>query len=248
MESSRPVSTPLDKGNKLSKGSIDNRIDDMTHYQSIIGSLMYAVTGTRPDLAHTISCLSQFNSCPTAEHLKAALHTLRYVNKTRNWKLFYPANEPLKLEAFVDADYASCLDTRRCFSGYVFRLGRAAISWKSRKQDSIACSTVEAEYIALSLATRQIQWYIKGFKDFGLSIPCAIFCDNTGAISLSQDDKLNDRTKHIDVAYHKTREELARGTFRLFYVPTADNLADICTKTLAKPQHMKLAELIRCTQ
>lgn len=248
MESSRPVSTPLDKGNKLRKGSEADRIDDPAYYQAIIGSLMYAVTGTRPDLAHTISCLSQFNSCPTAEHLAAAKHTLRYVNKTKSWSLFYPAKQPLKLEGFTDADYASCLDTRRSFSGYVFRLGRSVISWKSRKQDSVSVSTVESEYVALSLATRQIQWFQKAFCDFKLRVPCAIFCDNTGTISLSQNDQLNDRTKHIDVHYHKAREELARGTFYLFHVPTSDNLADICTKTLPKPQHMKLAELIRCAQ
>jgi hypothetical protein len=248
MESSRPVSTPLDKGNKLRKGTEADRIEDPAYYQAIIGSVMYAVTGTRPDLAHTISCLSQFNSCPTAQHLSAAKHTLRYLNKTKSWSLFYPANEPLILEGFSDADYASCLDSRLSYAGYVFRLGRSVISWKSRKNTSVTTSTTESEYVALSLATRQVQWYKKAFKDFRLQVPAAIFCDSTGAISLTENDQLNDRTKHIDVHYHKAREQYLRGTFNLFYVPTGDNLADICTKTLPAPQHTKLAGLIRCTQ
>jgi len=158
MESSRPVSTPLNKGIKLRKGTLEQQIDDPSYYQSILGSLMYAVAGTRPDLAHTISLLSQFNSCPDETHLTAVKHVLRYLNGTKDWTLFYPANEKLYLEGFADADYATCLDTTCLFSGYVLRLGRTAISWKSRKQDIVATSTTESEYVALSLACWQLQW------------------------------------------------------------------------------------------
>ena len=248
MLESRPVSTPLDKGTKLRKGTLDQQIDNPEHYQSIIGSLMYAVTGTRPDLAHTISLLSQFNSCPNESHLVAVKHTLRYLNGTKDWKLFYPANQPLTLEGYADADYATCLDTRRSFSRYLFRIGEATISWKSRKQDCVATSTTEAEYIALSLATRQLQWLQKAFTDFRLSVPSALRCDNTGAISITENDQANDRTKHIDVHYHKIREEYRKGSFQLLQVATSDNLADICTKTLPKPTHNKLSAIIRGAQ
>lgn len=95
MDSSRPVSTPLTKGLQLRKGSVEQQIDDPSYYQSIIGSLMYAVTGTRPDLAHTISLLSQFNSCPNEIHLQAAKHVLRYLNGTKDWTLFYLSGENL---------------------------------------------------------------------------------------------------------------------------------------------------------
>ena len=158
MGSSRPVSTPLNKGIKLRKGTPEQQIGDPTYYQPIIGSLIYAVIGTRPNLAHTISLLSQFNSCPDETHLTAVKHVLRYLNGTKDWTLFYPANEKLYLEGFADADYATCLDTTCLFSGYVLRLGRTAISWKSRKQDIVATSTTESEYVALSLACWQLQW------------------------------------------------------------------------------------------
>jgi transposase InsO family protein len=246
MESSRPVSTPLDKGNKLYKGTIEDRIDNPEYYQAIIGSLMYLVTGTRPDLAHTVSLLSQFSSCPTEAHLTAVKHTLRYLNKTKDWTLFYPANEPLVLEGYADADYAACLDTRRSFSGYVFRLGKSVISWRSRKQTSVSTSTTESEYVALSLACRQMQWFQKAFADLRIDVQCALRCDNTGAISIAENDQVNDRTKHIDVHYHKVREEYRKGTFELLYVSSGQNLADICTKTLPKPTHEDLASTVRC--
>jgi hypothetical protein len=248
MDSSRPVSTPLNKLIKLRKGLPEQQIENPSYYQSIIGSLMYAVTGTRPDLAHTISLLSQFNSCPDDTHLSAAMHVLQYLNGTKDYTLFYPSGEPLTLETFSDADYATCQITRRSYSGYIVRVGRSVISWKSRKQDNITTSTTEAEYLALSLACRQIQWFLKAFTDLELKIPCALRCDNTATISITENDKVNDRSKHIDVHYHKVREEYLKGTFELLWVSTHDNLADICTKTLAKPIHEKLSAIIRCAQ
>jgi hypothetical protein len=245
MESSRPVSTPLAIGTKLRKGTPEQQLEDPTHYQAIIGSIMYAVTGTRPDLAHTITLLSQFNSCPNQSHLTAVKHTLRYLNGTKDWTLNFPSGKPLVLNGYADADYAACLDTRRSISGYIFRLGEATICWKSRKQASVSTSTTEAEYVALSLASRQVQWLHKAFQDFQLTVPCALHCDNTGAIDITQDDKVNDRTKHIDIHYHKVREEFRKGTFELLQVASADNLADVCTKTLPKPTHEKLSTIIQ---
>ena len=241
----RSVSTPLDKGTKLRSGTLEDRIADPSFYQSIVGSLMYAVTGTRPDLAYAITTLSQFCSCPTQQHLTAAKHALRYLSKTKDWTLFYPAKQPLILEGYADADYAGCIDTRRSISSYLFRLGKCTISWKSRKQGHVAVSTTEAEYVALSLACRQTQWLKKAFVDFRLSVPCALFADSTGCISITENDQVNDRTKHIDVHFHKTREELKKRTFELFHIPSQDNLADVGTKILDKPIHERLTSIIR---
>jgi len=248
MGSSRPVSTPLNKGIKLRKGTPEQQIGDPTYYQPIIGSLIYAVIGTRPNLAHTISLLSQFNSCPDETHLTAVKHVLRYLNGTKDWTLFYPANEKLYLEGFADADYATCLDTRRSFSGYVFSIWarsylveitetryRRYLHYRIRIRRSLPCMS------AISMVTEIL-------VDFNLSVPCALRPDNTGAISITENDQVNDRTKHIDTHYHKVREEYRKGTFELIYVPTDQNLADICTKTLSRPIHDKLAALIRCAQ
>lgn len=160
MIQSNSVSTPLEKGMKLRKGLPHEQLEDTPHYQAIIGSVNYVAMGTRPDLAHTSSLLSQYSSCPNMTHLKAAKHMLRYLNGTKEHELFFPSNGSFTLEGYSDADYATCLDTRRSFSGYIFKFGEAAISWRSRKQDCVTTSTVESEYVALSLASRQLKWLL----------------------------------------------------------------------------------------
>ena len=246
MEKSRPVSTPLQENIRLQIGTKENIIEDISHYQSIIGSLMYAVIGSRPDLAHTITLLSQFNSCPTEEHVRAVKHTLRYLSGTRDWKLHYPTRTLLALEGFSDSSYASCPDTRRSFSGNVFRLGRSTITWESQKQKSVATSTTEAEYMALSLASRQIIWLKRALRELGIEVRCALRCDNTGAIDITENPKINKRTKHIDIAYHYTREKLLDEEFLLMYVDTGNNLADLLTKPLGRKLHNKFAKLLTC--
>src|SRR5215213_10646334 len=107
MEKFNPVSTPMIENIKLSKGSIEEQIEDLSYYQSIVGSIMYAIIGTRFDLAFTITLLSQYNSCPNNQHLTAAKHTLRRLNGSRDFKLFFPRRRELKLEEYNDASYAS---------------------------------------------------------------------------------------------------------------------------------------------
>jgi len=119
MEYSNQVSIPLPKGIPLTKGTTEPRKDQVTLYQLRIGPLMYLVTGTRPDLAYTISFLAHFSSCPNEEHIKAAKHVFRYVNGTRNLGLFYPYTTTNTMDVYVDPDFAGCLDTRRSTSGYI---------------------------------------------------------------------------------------------------------------------------------
>jgi len=157
MENSNTVSIPLPKGIILTKGTTEQPKDQVTTYQSMIGSLMYLVTGTRPDLGHTISFLAQFSSCPTEEHIKPAKHVFRYVNRTLSLRLFYPYTTTNAIDVYVDADFASCYDTRRSTSGYIVLFNNCCISWLSKKQSSVAKSTTEAEFVAMSYATRHIR-------------------------------------------------------------------------------------------
>ena len=128
MENSNTVSTPLPKGIILTKGIMEQPKDQVTTYQSMIGSLMYLVTGTRPDLAYTMSFLAQFSSCPTEEHIKGAKQVFRYVNGTRNLGLFYPHTKTNAIALYVDADFAGCIDTRRSTSGYIVLFNNCCIS------------------------------------------------------------------------------------------------------------------------
>ena len=212
----------------------------------MIGSLMYLTTGTRPDLAYTISFLSQFSSCPTEQHLKAVKHVLRYVNGTKDIGLYYPYTATNAIDTYVDADFAACLDTRRSFSGYIVLFNGACILWRSKKQSSVATSTTEAEYVVMSLAARQIQWFQKGLHDVRLNVPIALHADNTGTNFLATNYQLNEWTKHIDIHFHKIRDEINNGSFTLLKVALSDNLADICTKILAKLVHVRLMGLLGC--
>ena len=151
MASAHPVLTPLDTNVKLLPGATANN----TEYRSIVGSLMYALTGTRPDLSFTITYLSQFLQTPSSDHMTAARRVLKYLRKTIDWDLLYPykSAEPsaVALEGYVDASWGACLVTRHSYMRYIFRFGECTIAWKARKQRSVATSTTEAEYMAMAL-------------------------------------------------------------------------------------------------
>ena len=108
----------------------------------------------------------------------------------------------------------------------------SSISWLSKKQQSVASSTTEAEYMALATISRQAVWYFNAFRQLGYNIPITIMADNTSCINVAENPINNPRTKHIDVAYHFTREHLIRKSFTLSHVPSNDNTADLMTKGL----------------
>jgi len=246
MQNSNTVSIYLPKGIALTKGIMEQPTDQVTTYQSMIGSLMYLVTGIRPDLAYTISFLAQFSSCTTHEHIKAAKHVFRYVNRTRNLGLFYPHTTTNTMDLYVDADFAGCQDTRRSTSGYIVLFNNCCVSWLSKKEASVAKSTTKAEFVAMSYGTRHIRWLLKGLADLRLLVPIAIHADNTCANFLAVNPRINVRTKHIAVDFIITSEALKDKLFVLLKVESVNNLADICTKIVAKPAHQRIVTLLGC--
>ena len=234
MDQSHPCSLPIDPNFKPDNSLPTCNPDDIRLYQSIIGSLMYAVSATRPDLCYSVTYLSQFNHSPTIQHIQAAKRALRYLNGTKNLGLFYPSNTMLELKAFSDSDYANCPITRKSISGNIVKLSSATISWRSKKQKSVSTSTAEAEYQALSLATKQLIWTANAIRELTGPLPKTpiIYCDNKAAIDIAVNQKISDRSKHIDVHYHFIREQIERGTLFLLPVSSANNLSDICTKGL----------------
>jgi len=162
MQDCKLVSTPIDSNHQLKPIEDDNECTDATEYQQVIGSLMYLVTGTRPELGYTITHRSQCNSSPSTKHLTAAKRVLRYLQGTKDRHLFHPWNNQLKMTAYTDASYGNCLDTRRSVSGYIFQVGNATISWRCRKQRSFATSTCEAEYMAHAMMAKHRLWLKSG--------------------------------------------------------------------------------------
>ena len=151
-------STPLPVGLKLSKtvSLSDAEKEAMANvpYREAVGSLMYLMICTRPDLAAAVQMVSRFSSNPGPQHWEAVKHIFRYLQKTKSLQLTFRKQGVLKLTGFSDSDWEKCEDTRRSISGYVFMLGGAAISWSSRKQKSVSLSSCEAEYVAACEATR----------------------------------------------------------------------------------------------
>ena len=173
---------------------------------------------------------------PGPAHWMAVKRILRYLQGTRNHGLVFTAGDQDMLLGFSDSDWAGDIVTRRSTSGYVFKLGQSTISWSSKRQQTVAKSSTEAEYVALAMATQEVVWLRRLLSDLGIdtSAPTELREDNQGAIDLSKNPKHHGRTKHIDVSHHFTRERIAMNEIDVKYVPSNQNLADVMTKPLPR--------------
>jgi len=204
---------------------------------------MYAAQATRPDIAFAVTMLSQFNSKPNELHWQAVKRVFRYLRGTAQLGIVYTGTGDLRDQApllgYCDSDWAQCRYSSRSVSGYVFLICGGAISWQSRKQQSVALSTVEAEYISASEAAREATWWRRFFKGIGytLSSPTTLLSDNQGAIALGKNPGHHTRSKHIRIRYHYVREQVGRGIIRHEYVSTHAMAADGLTKPLGRIKH-----------
>jgi hypothetical protein len=237
------VATPIDTNAQLVKAGDNHEATpaEITRYQSIIGTLQYAANGTRPDIAYTVNQLARYSSNPDDSHFTALKRVLRYLRGTTDWALTYTGTDTShpSLTGYSDADYANSKDDRLSVSGYAFMLGGAAISWSSRRQKTVAQSTVEAEYMATAEAVKEAMWWrsFLGELGFDVSQPTPLFSDNQGSIHLAKNSDHHARTKHIDVKYHLIRQELVKRTVTLNHINTQHNIADILTKGLVRDKH-----------
>ena len=168
-------------------------------------------TATRPDIAAAVEVLPQYVSRPSKDHWIGMKHILRYLKGTLKYGLKFSAlEEEPELIGYSDADWAADVDTRRSTSGYVFQIGSGTVSWSSRKQATVAKSSTEAEYAALSSATLEAVWLRRLMEDLGRQkdAPPTVYEDNQGAIELAKNAKYHNRTKHIDICHHFVRERV----------------------------------------
>ena len=200
----------------------------------MIGSLVYAMTFTRPDLSYCVTKLSQNLSNLDNSNWIMLKYVFRYVKYTVDYKLeFRKSLIYLRLFAYCDADWVS-LDDRRSTSGYCISVNTEGppVSWKSKKQTSVALSTCEAEYMSLSLACQEVKYLTKRLTDVVPQkiLPALIKSDNQGAIALIKNPVKHSRSKHIDIRFHFIRECYKENTASVDYVSSAENIADIFTK------------------
>ncbi|OWZ06003.1 polyprotein [Phytophthora megakarya] len=204
-------------------------------YRALVGCLLYITTCTRPDVAYIVTQLSRFLENPGQQHWKAAIRVLRYLKSTRELAIVYNGIKgKVELSAYTDADWGSNLDDRRSVSGTMVMISGAPVIFKSKYQRTVALSSAEAEYMALSLCTQEVLWTRAMLKDMGHEQVGAtqVWEDNQGAIALASNAGYNARTKHVDIKHHFIRENVARAVVEVNYIPTKDQLADMLTKGL----------------
>lgn len=231
----KSVDTPSDPNQRLSKGnSCDSDFNsEQIPYQQAVGSLMYLIQGTRPDLAFSVNYVCRYSTCYTGEHWKAVKRIMRYLRGTADLKLAFRKNANHDFMGYTDADWGTDTDDRKSVTGFVFIRSGSAISWCSKKQPTVALSTAEAEYMALSACMQEAVW-LKQLNDeiFGKFHPINIFCDNQSALCNAENNGYSARSKHIDLRHHFIRELVMNKTCLLHYVNTEKNVADVLTKML----------------
>ena len=240
MQNSKKGNLPFRHGVHLSKEQCPKtpqEIEDMRRipYASAVGSLMYAMLCTRPDICYSVGIVSRYQSNPGFDHWVAVKHILKYLRRTRNYMLVYSGEDLIPL-GYTDSDFQSDKDSRKSTSGSVFTLGSGAIVWRSVKQSCIADSTMEAEYVAACEAAKEAVWLRKFLTDLevvpDMDKPLTLYCDNSGAVANSKEPRSHKRGKHIERKYHLIREIVQRGDANVMKIASQDNLADPFTKTL----------------
>lgn len=196
MDKCSPKSTPLPPALTLTTNdcpSTPGEVDEMknTPYWEALGSLMWLQVTTQPDISYAVTLLSHFAHNPGKLHWIAAKHTLAYIKGTLNYGITYKVGGELVSTGYVNSDFAGCKDTCRSTERNIFIVAGGPVSWESKRQETVALSTVEAEYMGFSRATTQALWISKYFNEIGLPIPkpIVIHVDNSDAIYHSLNDK-----------------------------------------------------------
>jgi hypothetical protein len=237
----KPRSIPADPCSHLEKQCSTFETQDYP-YREAIGSLMFAAICTRPDISYAVSQVAKYSSKPSYVHWEAVKRIFAYLKGTISFGIsYFRGVKDGVLLAFSDSDFTGDADDRRSTTGNIFILNGGPVSWRSQKQKCVALSTAESEYIAASMATKEVVWLRRLLMEIGCqqnnSTP--LFCDNQSAIRLVYNPEFHQRTKHIDVKFHHIRDMQIQQEISIQYIPTENQLADALTKNL---DHQKLSK------
>ncbi|GJQ75229.1 hypothetical protein Trydic_g9829 [Trypoxylus dichotomus] len=201
MTDCKPVSTSLNPNDRLMK-SIREPTEEQSKqpYRELVGALTYLSLCTRLDISFEVSYLAQFNDCHRNEHWSAAARVLRYLKGTMNLGIVYKTNK-LDLRSYVDVDWGNSATDRRSYTGYYFILSGAAISWESKKQQTVALSTTQAEYMGLTEVPKEAIYLSRFLIELGVErlADVKIYNDNLSALRFAENPTYHARSKHIDI-------------------------------------------------
>ncbi|SAM86438.1 uncharacterized protein UBRO_20981 [Ustilago bromivora] len=247
--------------------------EEVCHYTSFVGSLLWITQGSRPDITFAVGCCTCFAANPSGEHLVSAKCILRYLKGTVGVSLSAktPSGGQI-LTGWANSDWVGLHNCRRSTSGYVFTIDGLVCSWSSQLQLTVANSSVkEAEYVALTVATKELLWASmflcelkqpvpktaeihvstgtliihshSGELAFDQNIPI-LHSNSSGACAIASDPQHFKRTKHIDITDFFLRDKIASRQLTITPVQSSENLADILTKPLAAPTILHLQQLL----
>lgn len=200
MAESRPVDTPAAVGNGNNYNANEENYDT-NKYQELIGELLYLATRTRPDIAFVVSYLSQYNHCPLKRHYVMAKRVLRYLNGSKNKRLYYDRKFDV-LKAYSDFSWGNA-DSGKSFSGGTIFIGNSLISWKCKKKRMVGNSTCEVELFAISEIVKDIMWIRNMLGELKCNEyilePTNVYCDNQAAIQWLKNAKSSTRMRHVNL-------------------------------------------------
>ncbi|KAE8687628.1 lachrymatory-factor synthase-like [Hibiscus syriacus] len=201
-------------------------------YASAVGSLMFSMICTRPDIAQAVGVVSRYMVNPGKEHWNTVKRILRYIKGTSNVALCYGGSN-LLINVYVDSNYASDLDKSKSITRYVFKIVGGAVSWVSKLQSVVATSTTEAEYVVATQASKEAIWLKMLLEELGHNQEyVSLFCASQSVLHLARNPTFHSRTKHIRVQCHFIREKEEEGTVDMQKIHTKDNIADFMTKAI----------------
>ena len=253
MENCNPNKTPALKA-CLGKDEDGEPMDPIFNYRSIVGMLLYLSGNTRPDITFAVSQVARFTHNPKKSHATAIKMIVRYLAGTIDKGIIVPKpKEDMTLKCYVDSDFAGLYkidpdhdsSSAKSRTGYIIFLGPWPLIWKSFLQTEVSLSTLEAEYSALSSATRMMLPIVTIVKSLVSNTNCAeifkaiilnpslVYEDNNGALTVAKNCRVTSRTKYFNVKWHHFWQFVHDGTFDIRGIDTKDQWADYLTKGLA---------------
>ncbi len=249
MSAANPSSLPYGTEQLTARSDAEGQAGDEEKkaYQEIVGELLWLARNTRPDIAQRVAALGQYSANPAPRHQAYAKRVLRYLRGTSTACLQVSPASSVPLEVWVDADYANCPESRRSVTGIAVYCFGALVEWKSKKQPTVALSTMEAEYAALSESVRVAYGLRNLLLEAGVISPdftIPVYCDSACAVAIFSRVGSHGRLKHVDVRLHHVREKSEAKEIRVVKVAGITNRADLLTKPLPRDAFERAREML----